>query len=122
MISLAMHSVGELAGDDGGSLFEGSDGAARGDDSVQTIAVDSSYYRALNWKLEFGQNSLLQIKDEFADGKGLVVTVMFAMGEDQICALKDSGNGFFLNKKWICALMLVNDERYNYYYLLLLTL
>ncbi|CAL9170503.1 unnamed protein product [Musa hybrid cultivar] len=31
------------------------------------------------------------IKDGFADGKDLVVTVMSAMGEEQICALKDIG-------------------------------
>jgi hypothetical protein len=33
----------------------------------------------------------LQIKDGFAEGKDLVVTVMSAMGEEQICALKDIG-------------------------------
>lgn len=33
----------------------------------------------------------LQIKDGFGDGKDLVVTVMSAMGEEQICALKDIG-------------------------------
>ncbi|KVI05516.1 Nucleic acid-binding, OB-fold [Cynara cardunculus var. scolymus] len=31
------------------------------------------------------------IKDGFAEGKDLVVTVMSAMGEEQICALKDIG-------------------------------
>ncbi|KAJ7955637.1 Eukaryotic translation initiation factor 5A [Quillaja saponaria] len=34
---------------------------------------------------------LSQIKDGFAEGKDLVVTVMSAMGEEQICALKDIG-------------------------------
>ncbi|KAL6984908.1 Eukaryotic translation initiation factor 5A [Sarracenia purpurea var. burkii] len=34
---------------------------------------------------------LTQIKDGFAEGKDLVVTVMSAMGEEQICALKDIG-------------------------------
>lgn len=34
---------------------------------------------------------VLQIRDGFADGKDLVVTVMSAMGEEQICALKDIG-------------------------------
>ncbi|CAA6653539.1 unnamed protein product [Spirodela intermedia] len=34
---------------------------------------------------------LSQIKDGFADGKDLVVTVMSAMGEEQICAIKDIG-------------------------------
>ncbi|KAF5956430.1 hypothetical protein HYC85_003655 [Camellia sinensis] len=32
---------------------------------------------------------LTQIKDGFGEGKDLVVTVMSAMGEEQICALKD---------------------------------
>ncbi|KAG6510367.1 hypothetical protein ZIOFF_028377 [Zingiber officinale] len=35
--------------------------------------------------------SMWQIKDGFAEGKDLVVTVMSAMGEEQICALKDIG-------------------------------
>ncbi|KAF3782148.1 Eukaryotic translation initiation factor 5A [Nymphaea thermarum] len=34
---------------------------------------------------------LQQIKDGFGEGKDLVVTVMSAMGEEQICALKDIG-------------------------------
>lgn len=33
----------------------------------------------------------MQIKDGFAEGKDLVVTVMSSMGEEQICALKDIG-------------------------------
>lgn len=33
----------------------------------------------------------LQIKDGFDSGKDLVVSVMSAMGEEQICALKDIG-------------------------------
>lgn len=33
----------------------------------------------------------LQLKDGFGEGKDLVVTVMAAMGEEQICALKDIG-------------------------------
>lgn len=37
-------------------------------------------------------DSLLgQIKTGFGEGKDLVVTVMSAMGEEQICALKDIG-------------------------------
>lgn len=32
-----------------------------------------------------------QIKDGFSEGKDLIVTVMSAMGEEQICALKDIG-------------------------------
>lgn len=34
---------------------------------------------------------LFQIKDGFAEGKDLVVSVMSAMGEEQICGLKDIG-------------------------------
>ncbi|XP_039069249.1 eukaryotic translation initiation factor 5A-2-like isoform X2 [Hibiscus syriacus] len=34
---------------------------------------------------------LTQIKTGFAEGKDLIVTVMSAMGEEQICALKDIG-------------------------------
>lgn len=34
---------------------------------------------------------MLQIKDGFAEGKDLVVSVMSAMGEEQINALKDIG-------------------------------
>ncbi|KAG6551184.1 hypothetical protein Mapa_007420 [Marchantia paleacea] len=34
---------------------------------------------------------LTQIKEGFGEGKDLVVTVMSAMGEEQICALKDIG-------------------------------
>jgi translation initiation factor 5A len=36
-------------------------------------------------------NFIMQIKDGFAEGKDLVVSVMSAMGEEQICALKDIG-------------------------------
>jgi len=34
---------------------------------------------------------LNKIKDGFAEGKDLVVIVMFAMCEEKICALKDIG-------------------------------
>jgi hypothetical protein len=34
---------------------------------------------------------VIQIKSGFAEGKDLVVTVQSAMGEEQICALKDVG-------------------------------
>lgn len=34
---------------------------------------------------------MVQIKSGFEEGKDLVVTVMSAMGEEQICALKDIG-------------------------------
>ncbi|KAL0420964.1 UNVERIFIED_CONTAM: Eukaryotic translation initiation factor 5A-2 [Sesamum latifolium] len=42
-------------------------------------------------RLPTDENLLSQIKDGFADGKDLVVSVMSAMGEEQICALKDIG-------------------------------
>ncbi|ONK62214.1 uncharacterized protein A4U43_C07F1550 [Asparagus officinalis] len=42
-------------------------------------------------RLPTDDNLLTQICDGFADGKDLVVTVMTAMGEEQICALKDIG-------------------------------
>uniref|UniRef100_A0A5B6ZIF7 Eukaryotic translation initiation factor 5A n=1 Tax=Davidia involucrata TaxID=16924 RepID=A0A5B6ZIF7_DAVIN len=42
-------------------------------------------------RLPTDDNLLSQIKDGFAEGKDLVVTVMSAMGEEQICALKDIG-------------------------------
>ncbi|CAL9185131.1 unnamed protein product [Musa hybrid cultivar] len=42
-------------------------------------------------KLPTDETLLAQIKDGFAEGKDLVVTVMSAMGEEQICALKDIG-------------------------------
>lgn len=32
-----------------------------------------------------------QIKDGFAEGKDLILSVMRAMGEEQICAVKDIG-------------------------------
>ncbi|MFS7959301.1 putative ribosomal protein L2, domain 2 [Helianthus anomalus] len=42
-------------------------------------------------KLPTDDSLLTQIKDGFNEGKDLVVTVMSAMGEEQICALKDIG-------------------------------
>ncbi|KAJ0680445.1 putative ribosomal protein L2, domain 2 [Helianthus annuus] len=42
-------------------------------------------------KLPTDDTLLTQIKDGFAEGKDLVVSVMSAMGEEQICALKDIG-------------------------------
>ncbi|THU55633.1 hypothetical protein C4D60_Mb11t08620 [Musa balbisiana] len=42
-------------------------------------------------RLPTDETLLPQIKDGFAEGKDLVVTVMSAMGEEQICALKDIG-------------------------------
>ncbi|KAJ3697833.1 hypothetical protein LUZ61_001538 [Rhynchospora tenuis] len=42
-------------------------------------------------RLPTDENLLTQLKDGFDAGKDLVVTVMSAMGEEQICALKDIG-------------------------------
>lgn len=42
-------------------------------------------------RLPTDENLLAQIKDGFSEGKDLVVSVMSAMGEEQICALKDIG-------------------------------
>ncbi|GMP80522.1 hypothetical protein CsSME_00035587 [Camellia sinensis var. sinensis] len=42
-------------------------------------------------RLPTDENLHTQIKDGFGEGKDLVVTVMTAMGEEQICALKDIG-------------------------------
>ncbi|KAE8670347.1 Eukaryotic translation initiation factor 5A-2 [Hibiscus syriacus] len=42
-------------------------------------------------RLPTDESLLKQIKDGFAEGKDLVVSVMSAMGEEQICALKDIG-------------------------------
>ncbi|KAF7151524.1 hypothetical protein RHSIM_Rhsim02G0213300 [Rhododendron simsii] len=42
-------------------------------------------------RLPTDDSLLSQIKDGFGEGKDLVVSVMSAMGEEQICALKDIG-------------------------------
>nr|CAD1841295.1 unnamed protein product [Ananas comosus var. bracteatus] len=42
-------------------------------------------------RLPTDDSLLTQIKEGFAEGKDLVVSVMSAMGEEQICALKDIG-------------------------------
>ncbi|KAL5999738.1 hypothetical protein ACLOJK_038023 [Asimina triloba] len=42
-------------------------------------------------RLPTDESLLSHIKDGFGEGKDLVVTVMSAMGEEQICALKDIG-------------------------------
>ncbi|CAA2957021.1 eukaryotic translation initiation factor 5A-2 [Olea europaea subsp. europaea] len=48
-------------------------------------------------RLPTDDNLLTQIKDGFAEGKDLVVSVMSAMGEEQICGLKDIGPKRFCN-------------------------
>ncbi len=42
-------------------------------------------------RLPTDESLLKQIKEGFEEGKDLVVSVMSAMGEEQICALKDIG-------------------------------
>ncbi|CAL9198399.1 unnamed protein product [Musa hybrid cultivar] len=42
-------------------------------------------------RLPTDESLLTQLKEGFGEGKDLVVTVMSAMGEEQICALKDIG-------------------------------
>ncbi|KAL8137359.1 hypothetical protein V2J09_003360 [Rumex salicifolius] len=42
-------------------------------------------------RLPTDETLLAQIKDGFAEGKDLIVSVMSAMGEEQICGLKDIG-------------------------------
>ncbi|MGD7340738.1 hypothetical protein ACQCRO_27950, partial [Ralstonia pseudosolanacearum] len=42
-------------------------------------------------RLPTDDSMLTQLKEGFAEGKDLVVTVMSAMGEEQISALKDIG-------------------------------
>ncbi|TYK28318.1 eukaryotic translation initiation factor 5A-like [Cucumis melo var. makuwa] len=42
-------------------------------------------------RLPIDENLLSQIKDGFAEGKNLIVTVMSSMGEEKICTLKNIG-------------------------------
>ena len=44
-------------------------------------------------KLPTDDALLTQIKDGFAEGKDLILSVMCAMGEEQICAVKEVGGG-----------------------------
>lgn len=57
---------------------------------VFTFLMTANFYLTSNHCL-FPNLSCLQIKDGFAEGKDLVVSVMSAMGEEQICGLKDIG-------------------------------
>ena len=63
---------------------------------LEVIVVIEEYFSSNNsvicqWKDCWSTCVNPQIKDGFAEGKDLVVTVMSAMGEEQICALKDIG-------------------------------
>ncbi|KNA09394.1 hypothetical protein SOVF_153970 [Spinacia oleracea] len=44
-------------------------------------------------KLPTDETLLKQLKEGFADGKDLIVSVQNAMGEEQICGVKDIGGG-----------------------------
>ena len=56
-----------------------------------TPSKASTYLYTFRWFEPLFLFPCMQIKDGFAEGKDLVVTVMSAMGEEQICALKDIG-------------------------------
>ncbi|KAK3170411.1 hypothetical protein Dsin_000208 [Dipteronia sinensis] len=53
--------------------------------------VEVSTSKTDDLRLPIDDSLLSQIKDGFAEGKDLVVSVMNVMGEEQICALKDIG-------------------------------
>ncbi|KAK3042357.1 hypothetical protein RJ639_002403 [Escallonia herrerae] len=58
------------------------------DDALLSQVLTTTKYSAPSDYLKY---PIFVIKDGFAEGKDLVVTVMSAMGEEQICALKDIG-------------------------------
>lgn len=60
------------------------------EDGFLSLLSDNGNSKA-GLRLPSDDQLLTQIKDGFGKGKDLVVTVMFAMGEAQICALKDIG-------------------------------
>ncbi|KAJ0754967.1 putative ribosomal protein L2, domain 2 [Helianthus annuus] len=66
-------------------------------------------------KLPTDDALLTQIKDGFAEGKDLVVSVMSAMGEEQICALKDIG------KQYITFLLTKIYSNFHLYFCVLQT-
>ena len=76
------------------------------------------FYRPTTPLIEMFYRSL-QIKEGFAEGKDLVVSVMSSMGEEQINALKDIGPKnqlqlvlpiccFYLTKTYFCVVLLFN--------------
>ncbi|PKA61016.1 Eukaryotic translation initiation factor 5A-2 [Apostasia shenzhenica] len=60
------------------------------DDGFVSLLADNGDTK-YDLRLPTDENLLTQIKDGFAEGKDLVLTVMSATGEEQICALKDIG-------------------------------
>ncbi|KAJ7527241.1 hypothetical protein O6H91_16G044000 [Diphasiastrum complanatum] len=60
------------------------------EDGFVSLLTDSGETKD-DLRLPTDDQLLTQIKAGFGEGKDLVVTVMSAMGEEQICALKDIG-------------------------------
>ncbi|OAY79558.1 Eukaryotic translation initiation factor 5A-2 [Ananas comosus] len=60
-------------------------------DDLRLPTDDSLLTQQTNKRISLDVAILMQIKEGFAEGKDLVVSVMSAMGEEQICALKDIG-------------------------------
>ncbi|XBH65457.1 hypothetical protein VPH35_119048 [Triticum aestivum] len=60
------------------------------DDGYVSLLTDNGNTKD-DLKLPTDDALLCQIKDGFAEGKDLMVSVMSAMGEEQICGLKDIG-------------------------------
>ncbi|KAL1080617.1 hypothetical protein V6Z11_D04G138500 [Gossypium hirsutum] len=61
-------------------------------DLLQTIEqTKENVVKKLALTYEEMEQECKEIMDGFAEGKDLVVSVMSAMGEEQICALKDIG-------------------------------
>ncbi|KAG4115706.1 hypothetical protein ERO13_D12G122933v2 [Gossypium hirsutum] len=54
-----------------------------------SIRMYGSFEKSLDELRSFFRE--VKINDGFAEGKDLVVSIMSAMGEEQICALKDIG-------------------------------
>jgi translation initiation factor 5A len=61
------------------------------DDGFVSLLTDSGDTKD-DLRLPTDDQLLTQLKEGFAEGKDLVVTVMSAMGEEQIAALKDIGH------------------------------
>lgn len=59
--------------------------------SYPSLSIFPTCLNNCQLRSNFSRVLLSQIKDGFGEGKDLVVSVMSAMGEEQICALKDIG-------------------------------
>jgi len=62
------------------------------DDGYVSLLTESGNTKD-DLKLPTDDVLLGQIKTGFADGKDLILSVMSAMGEEQICAVKEIGGG-----------------------------